>query len=593
MTVSPARLPEDVRHRRYAPGALPARIAVARWAHRHGLIAAVLLLYALCAILLPTMTPAGVGDDWVYVRSVETLTQTGQVRVLDLAVITLLFQIAWGALFAALFGPGFGVLRVATVVMTLLGGWACYGVCRELGVTRERSALGAAAYLFNPLAFVLAYTFMSDPYFTALLVIALWATLRGLRPGDGRWLLAGGVVAASAFLVRQQGALIPPTVLVGMALAGRWRPTRAGSVNALRIAGPLALAMIGYYGWLLLIRGAPEQQQQFSEAMIDAGFGQSLLLVARMGFISLMYVGLFALPLAAIALAAGWRALIPRGRFGWVAIAAWVVALAVGIAHFERLGLHPPPMPRMPYVPQYLSPDGLGPTDLRGGRVWLVGWPALAVLTAVCAASSLLWLAPLARRLDSPRRPDPAAAGALVIAAVLLGQAAGTIPPSFHFRNWIVSVDRYLLPLLPLALALGLWALRGASRGNRAAWLIVALLGCFAFAGTRDLLVFQGATWRLAQAAVDAGTPLTQLDAGASWDGYHLYDYSVANHIPTQTPHGPWWTDLFAKATDSTFVVATTPQDGYVFVAGIEYSSWLHGGPQPLYLLRREESPAG
>jgi hypothetical protein len=25
-------------------------------------------------------------------------------------------------------------------------------------------------------------------------------------------------------------------------------------------------------------------------------------------------------------------------------------------------------------------------------------------------------------------------------------QVIGVLPPSFHFRNWIISVDRYLLP---------------------------------------------------------------------------------------------------------------------------------------------------
>ncbi len=51
---------------------------------------------------------------------------------------------------------------------------------------------------------------------------------------------------------------------------------------------------------------------------------------------------------------------------------------------------------------------------------------------------------------------------------VLVLQAAGTLPSSFSFFNWYVdglpapSLDRYLLPLLPLAVVLLLWALGSA-----------------------------------------------------------------------------------------------------------------------------------
>ncbi len=112
-------------------------------------------------------------------RSVEILVREGQLHILDLSVVTLLFQVAWGSLFASFLGLSFGVVRLSTFVMVLLGGLATYGLCRELQIARIPSALAAAAYLFNPLSFVLTYTFMSDPHFTALLVIATYGYVRG------------------------------------------------------------------------------------------------------------------------------------------------------------------------------------------------------------------------------------------------------------------------------------------------------------------------------------------------------------------------------------------------------------------------------
>jgi hypothetical protein len=180
-----------------------------------------------------------------------------------------------------------------------------------------------------------------------------------------------------------------------------------------------------------------------------------------------------------------------------------------------------------------------------------------------------------------------------VALSIGLWQAAGILPPSFHFRNWIISVDRYLLPLLPFAVCLGLWALRDVRLALPHAWAVVAAFAVFSVAGTRDFLVFQDATWDVAWSATEMGVPLTRLDGGASWGGYHLWEYSDANRIPQQTPGGPWWTNLFASATNSDYVVSSSlwSPPGYDAIGQIEYASWLHDDPTQLYLLRRQGIP--
>ena len=115
-------------------------------ARRHLWIIGVMACFALTPLLVPILVPAAVGDDWVYARSVEILLREGRLHILDLSVVTLVFQIAWGSLFATLFGLSFGVLRLSTFVMTMLGGVACYGLCRELEIAPMPSALAAAAY---------------------------------------------------------------------------------------------------------------------------------------------------------------------------------------------------------------------------------------------------------------------------------------------------------------------------------------------------------------------------------------------------------------------------------------------------------------
>ncbi len=576
--------------------ALWALLATLDW-HR-GLVL-VLTLYAASTLVVPTMTPAPVSDDWVYARSVEILLRDGDLRILDLSVVTLVFQVMWGALFSLLFGLSFGAMRLSTIVLTLLSGWALYGLCRDLAVSRSRSALATAAYLFNPLAFVLSFSFMTDPQFTALLVIATRFYVRGLRPDwpdtEAVWLGSG--IAACAFLVRQQGALIPLAVMVYLLITRRLslRLTGQNVRCVVMVAGIPAAATVLYYLWLFFIHGVPVQQESFTQAIAKAGWGGSWLLLERMTYIEAMYLGAFALPLAAAALFV--RRQVPRtglgivthlgvrSRWGWALLGGWTALLTTGLVIFGQDGR------RMPYIPQFAGlVMGLGPADLWWQRPRIFNDTYLTLFTAACAVASFVLVLALCRRVGVPPSPDRAAAGlALTIA---LWQVVGIMPPSYHFRNWIISVDRYLLPILPFAVCLGFWALRDIRLNLPVAWLTVAVFAVFSVAGTRDFLVLQEATWAMARDTYAAGVPLTQIDGGSSWDGYHLWEYSDANNIPRQTPHGPWWTNLFAPATDSTYIVSTTPYVGEVMgpydVIGVrEYSSWLHSDPVYLFLLRR------
>jgi 4-amino-4-deoxy-L-arabinose transferase-like glycosyltransferase len=564
-------------------------------ARRHLCIIGVMVCFALTPLLVPMLVPAAVGDDWVYARSVEILVREGRLHILDLSVVTLLFQIAWGSLFATLFGLSFGVLHLSTFVMTMLGGVACYGLCRELEIAPMPSALAAAAYVFNPLSFVLAYTFMSDPFFTVLLVVATYGYVRGLRRDrpDHAALLFGAVATACAFLVRQQGALIPAAVIVALLVQRRLHRDRESVRLVLWIVALPTIATAGYYLWLVFIYGVPHQQASFTHSVISAGWEQSLLLIGRMTFIEAMYVGLFTLPVALAALSAVNRIARVRAPVVWFTVLGWAVMLLAGLMHFNssdnRNNSGQPFMPRMPYIAQYMGPNGLGPTDLLGGRDWIVSWQALDLLTALCVVASLLFVLTLVRQIPRPVSADPSRTSAGLVLAIALGQVAGVLPPSFHFRNWIISVDRYLLPLLPLALCLGFWALRGLRPSFGAAWVIVAMSALISIAGTRDFLEFQNATWQVARAAIEGGVPVTALDAGSSWDGYTLYDYSVAHHLAPQTPGGPWWTNIFAPATTSDYVVSTAPLDGYQEVGHQEVPNWLDPHPTFVYLLQRAE----
>lgn len=554
---------------------------------RHAAILIVLVAFLGTWLIVPTMVNAPVSDDWVYSRSVEILMQHQHLKILDLSVVTLVSQVIWGALFSTIFGTSFGAMRLSTLVIFFLSGVALYGICRELRVDRTRSALGAAAYLFNPLTFGLAFSFMTDPQFLSWLTIATYFYIRGLNPDapDTRAVILGSAFAATAFLTRQQGILIPFAVGLYLLSARRWRPDREGLKAILTVAGIPALTMVLYYVWILG-QGAPEQQSAFLDQMIGAGLRDTRILASRMTYIEMMYIGLFVLPivLAAVPFMGHYR--FPRKPLGIALVLGWAAILVAGLLVFAGRNHY------FPYIPQFLGVQGIGPTDLIGGRRPLVDQPYPSqplnrTLTGIVALSSLGFALHLGRKVGSAFTADRA--GASLLACIGIWQVVGILPPSYHFRNWIISVDRYLIPMIPFAIGLLLWSLRGTRIWQPLGWFAIAVFAIFSTASTRDFLVFQQATWEFAQETVDGGVPMTQLDAGSSWDGYHLYEYGESRGIHQQTKGGPWWTNLFAPATNSTYIIATNVPEGYHAIGQREYSAWLHDSPQYLYLSEKNE----
>jgi hypothetical protein len=443
------------------PGGLAGRFAAPLRVHHPAL--AVLAVYLASATVIQPLVPVAISDDWVYARSVEIMFSDHRLEILPLTVTTLVFQVLWGTFFSVVFGGSFGVLRMSTVALVLVGAWAVYGLCRQLDISPARSALGTAVYLFNPLSYSLGFTYMSDPSFTALMVSSLYLSVRGLRreEPDFRFVVAGSFVAALAFLVRQQGALIPLAVGLYLLLAGRLWPMRRALALTASVAAIPAVTMAAYYYWVFEIHGVPLYQRLFVDHIEEVGRRGAAVQVGRLSFIIPMYVGLFVLPLLAGAVVGLRRVARSASWLTWAAVGLVSTVIAVGFVPVRR---GPPAYAVHPRLPQRLgarpcaADTGNAAAPCGAGRPDRAHRPVCGGSRAVCPH--------LAARITGRARAGVGVAGMLIWVLVL--QAAGTLPSSFSFFNWYVdglpapSLDRYLLPLLPLAVVLLLWALGSA-----------------------------------------------------------------------------------------------------------------------------------
>ncbi|CAN5626369.1 glycosyltransferase family 39 protein [soil metagenome] len=554
---------------------------------RNWQIAAVLGAFLFIAFWVPVMTPVATTDDWGYSRSVEILVDEHRLTVFPVVAATAVFQILWGSLFAIFIDNILGAVRVSTVVMVAIGGLALYDICRRLGVDQVRSAIGVAVYLFNPLTFVLSYTFMTDPHFASVMLVATMASVRAVtKEGEisVAWLLVGSVAAGAAILIRQQGILIPVSVLAVLVVSGQVDRTR---VSLHRVTAVLAVPLfftLAYAVWLRWFNGVPDVQTEFSAEIREAGLQGSLRLVSALTYFEVMYVGAFLLPLTAAALIG--LPTVMQGISGrwWIVAGVWT-----GIA-YAGLVLYADTSRRMPYIPQFAGSGGLGPPDIRGSRPRLFEQPFFDWLTAISFASTLF--VGLAVAYGLSRHSHFLRSGAGMVAGVLAGQVVGVVPPSFHYLERGFSLDRYLLPLLPLIVALLLWAMRGVRMVTAVSWLLLALLAIFSAIATRDYLWYLDGAWKIADYAIEQGAAPDQIDAGAAWVGYHLYTEGVEHGISrARTRDGPWWTYFYGKATDSSYVVSRRPLSGYQLVTARGYRATLSDEPARLLLLRRTSAP--
>lgn len=552
-----------------------------------------LILFGIAATIIPTMADVATTDDWAYTRAVEILYWDIRLTMFPVVAATAVGQVLWGGLFALIFGMELGVMRLSTVVIVALGAVALYAILRQLGVSRSRSALGMALYLFNPLGFILSFSFMTDPHFASVMLFSLAFYVYGLSPEHNRpWaIVLGSLFAGYAFWIRQQGALIPLSVVMYLFVSRQlwlnWRSVR----RTTQVALAPAIMLLAYYAWLYWVNDVPDVQEGFLDRARGYGWNGTWLLARSLTYFEMAYLGFFLVPLT-IAILPGFRAKVTQpvfsSPFGFWAFLGWVGVLITGLFLFTKQGR------QMPYIGQFLGGGGFGPGDVPGPRRRLVEWaPFYEIVTIVAIASAVMLGLVLCRRMVDERSPQRAAAG--LVAMVGLWQVIGILPPSFQYLTRGGSLDRYLLPIIPLTIALVLWAVRDLRIIQPLAWAAIAVFAVVSTAGTRDYLVYMDAVWSMAEYANDNGVVNEKMDAGSGWDGYHLYtDMLDGGLTRNMSPsRSPWWINFYAKQTDSTYIVSTSLswRDGYFMAQRREYDQWLEDDPVYVYLLRQRSAP--
>jgi hypothetical protein len=557
-------------------------------------VAALVAAWGLMAVVINPVGDFPLNDDFVYALPVQWLVEEGRLGTIyqNAAFFT---QMVWGVLWAYLCGFSYTVLRLSTLVAGAVGLGATYLVGRELGLSRALAAVVAGLLATNPVFVSLAYTFMTDVPFLALIMVAFLLLLRGLKYDSGAYHRAGLVTLLALVLLRQVGLALALGLMAAVALKDGLG--RAWVIRTLVPTVVLLGVVYGYRKWLEVNDLLPAMYDMYINGvkLFLSHVAQGRLGVVKptlraVGF-GLLHLGLWLLPLLFL--------LLPRyrgARTGAVplmtaAVLGLVAAAVTAALVWAGMGM-PVGMPGNILVDLGTglpSLEGPAPHAPRGF------WVAVTWASAFGAACILLAIGQMVRpalaRLGSAQGRRSLWLSALLLVSLGVVYA----PFCIMYGPWF---DRYLLPvmaLLALLLARNPVAMDPPVRlqpslGPRvlvAAALALVYLG-FTVVSTHDYLAWNRARWAAAAPLIARGIAPDDIRGGYEFDQYHAWR-PLPEHVTNASRAA--FADRPNRAKEHAhYVLAFGDEPGYDRVRRIAVNRWFPLSPGQVVVLKRPDA---
>ncbi len=164
----------------------------------------VLSIYFLSIIFVNPLGEFTVNDDWIFSRQILAF-RLGLWKMSSLMDPIFITQGLLGFLWSLVFGYSHTSLRILTLLVTALSAVGLYKITQIFSLKKLPTVFVLITYLFNPLVYTSAFTFMTENYFLLFFIWNLYFYLKFIRSGNFRDLIIGTVFCALATLVRQVG----------------------------------------------------------------------------------------------------------------------------------------------------------------------------------------------------------------------------------------------------------------------------------------------------------------------------------------------------------------------------------------------------
>ena len=550
---------------------------------------ALTVLWLLAVFIVNPTGNFPLNDDWAMSRSVKHLVEQGNYQHTGALAMTLIAHVFWGALFCLPHGFSFTAVRISTLVLSLAGVLGLYVLIRQLDRPRWLAMICALTLAFNPIYFSLSNTFMTDVPFTAWEIWACLFFVRHLQRQRNLDLWMATIFAINALLIRQLGLAIP--MAFGVAYLYKNGFQKRFWVHAALPAILAAATLMIFNHWLNATgRAVGSYNLQLTQMVGKSKHPLTLPLnFAHYGWVMLMYLGLFLLPIFAT-VKFNRQTEAKKSWSGFLVWVAWCGFLTVTAGHyFFKTAL-------MPVHLNILDSSGIGPLTLRDTLSLKLSdvplmpsafWVVVTILSLLGAGLLIMILLKEIIRLASEyqfRAVSVPPADRQMENSLAIFFLAGAL---IYLGPLLINglFDRYLLTAVVLLAAFVIVTLPFFQpppirlRQLAGILLVVGFAG-YAVAGTRDYLTWNRVRWEaLAELRQDGIVP-ARIDGGYEFNGWNFYDPKNQS----SRRNGDWWVQ------DDQFVISFGQLAGYEIYREYQYAHWMPPYEGKILVLKRLNS---
>lgn len=545
------------------------------------------LLLALVVLLTSLLvSPTGnfpLNDDWVYAKSVQDILETGRYSGHPYSDALFVLQAYWGALFCAVFGFSFTVLRISTLVTLLIAAWGASLSAKAAGIDRNKSLLLGIVFLVNPIIMNLGYTFMTDVPFLALANLALFFFIRAYLTPTVTFILAGSTLAAVAYFVRQFGLLLPVAYAASLAILLFRGKYQFNPRHLIALSAPWLIVS-------LILLALPDSARGTSSQFDWNSIGHSIFERAANGIkhltTLLIYLSVFLAPVLILFVSRNSiRSLFSSKRVFFASFAAWLF-----LAYFVIT----PSLHRLPITGNMIYDLGVGPILLRGivddgvlqAPLRLGAWWWIPTILGLTGA---VWLLREMIRvsISTFRKGEDEKESNAPDARFFLFMLSSAYIGVLFIPGLEVLYDRYfIVALVPIGIFILLTPSNATSRAPLyTAWCVSALMYISSTVCLQDYMAWNRARW----AAVDIleqkyGATPEDIDGGYEFNGWLTSDQYLQNKASSAArnygPKGGW-------IVHDTYAISFRPRENFNAIDEVPYFSWLGFEERKILILER------
>lgn len=498
-------------------------------------------------------------DDWAYSKNVLYLVEDGILKFTNWPAMTLIFHMIWGAAFCKIFGFSFTILRISTIIISLIGLFFVYLIVNKTTKNNKTALFSTLLIAFNPLYFSLSYTFMTDIPFITWSLIAVYFYLNYFNNSKLQYLLLASFFSVLAILIRQTGILIPFVFFVVYIYKN--------SKNILLVFSTTFLVIASLFIFEYYLKSSNKLPASYASAnnLFDnfniLRFASSSVLRLKTLF---LYTGLFLLPILFFQFSEIWKSLTKRQKIIRTLISSIIFPLTL----FNKF-----PTGNIFYN------FGLGPKLLKDGYFKINISPTLPefvfiilkIAGSIGAVLLIFYLISLFVNKKNIIKEKFIFFILLIIGGYL-----------FYFSLDKYSFDRYYLfaQIFILLLIIHL-PLKINKFSGIISVLFFAIFFIFSVSATHDYFSWNKTRWKILNELESQGVLPENIDGGFEYNGWHqTAERSNIQNINQKS----WW---FVKNDD--YVVSFGEIEGFEVIKSQKYKTIIPTKNNSIYLLKKNE----